>query len=273
MTDLASQVQSDLVYYVYAVARPHDPQQTVLLPTAGIIPQSPVYAVPWRDLVAMTSAVPLADFGAEALPVKLEDLDWTCARVLAHQETLAQLMVNYTIVPLKFCTLYTTEDRVRDMVETHYAELDRALERLYGATEWGIKVYCDRRILAEWVERAAPEVQVLRSSMANKSEGAAFFIRKRLEKLVTTVAEHTVDPCLSDSYERLRQHARETCINQVQAQNAAENQPELVANVAYLVDNTAYTGFTTALDQLVETYTEQGFRYELTGPWPPYNFA
>ncbi|MFQ5814466.1 MAG: GvpL/GvpF family gas vesicle protein [Anaerolineae bacterium] len=48
---------------------------------------------------------------------------------------------------------------------------------------------------------------------------------------------------------------------------------EMVLNGAYLVDETELEAFRTVLATLEPTYADQGFEYELTGPWPPYNFA
>ena len=42
---------------------------------------------------------------------------------------------------------------------------------------------------------------------------------------------------------------------------------------ADLVANAYWPCFRTTLDALMSPFNSQGFELELTGPWPPYNFA
>jgi hypothetical protein len=48
---------------------------------------------------------------------------------------------------------------------------------------------------------------------------------------------------------------------------------EMVLNAAYLVRTSREDAFREALDQLHAAYAPQGVDFELTGPWPPYNFV
>ena len=48
---------------------------------------------------------------------------------------------------------------------------------------------------------------------------------------------------------------------------------EMVLNGVYLVPDAATRRFSTLVDGLDERYAASGLRFELTGPWPPYNFV
>ncbi|MDT5293901.1 MAG: hypothetical protein QOJ76_781, partial [Acidobacteriota bacterium] len=50
-------------------------------------------------------------------------------------------------------------------------------------------------------------------------------------------------------------------------------QGELAARLAFLVRRESFDHFRAAAERLAEEFTPHGFRFELTGPWPPYNFA
>ena len=53
----------------------------------------------------------------------------------------------------------------------------------------------------------------------------------------------------------------------------ATEQGELAARLAFLVSRKKFDEFRAAAEALAVEFTPLGFRFELTGPWPAYNFA
>lgn len=263
----------ELAYYVYAVARPGAGRVPAPLPAEGIAPQTPVRAIAHRDLLAVVSPVPMSEFGPAALEARLEDANWAQARVLAHQEVLADLRDGYTLIPFKFCTLYTSEERVLEMLVRHYDALVRRLQRLEGATEWGVKLFVHEKLLTEWVVTSAEALQPLREAMTQAPQGAGYFLRKKLAQAAQDAVRETVGACAQESHQRLSECAREAVSNPVQPQQVHGRPAGMVLNGAYLVDDEAGETFRAALAALEDRYGSRGFQYELTGPWPPYNFA
>jgi hypothetical protein len=47
----------------------------------------------------------------------------------------------------------------------------------------------------------------------------------------------------------------------------------MTLNGAYLMSEGQMTAFRAELERLEKDYNDLGFSYELTGPWPPYNFV
>ncbi|MDP3046403.1 MAG: GvpL/GvpF family gas vesicle protein [Chloroflexota bacterium] len=270
---LAEAPETERACYVYAVARPRDGCKPGPLPAEGIVPQSAVYTVTHRDLLAVVSPVSLVEFGPEALEISLQDIAWAQARVLAHQGILAGLLDDYALIPFKFCTVYISRQRVQAMLAQHYQALDDTLRRLAGATEWGVKNFCSRRLLVEWIQEHSEALRPQREAIALTSAGAGYFLRKKLEKAAQREAERVVDACVQVSHTDLGNHARQAVTNPVQSPAVHGRKAEMVLNGAYLVDDSNLGAFQTALATLEATYAAQGFAYELTGPWPPYNFA
>ena len=67
---------------------------------------------------------------------------------------------------------------------------------------------------------------------------------------------------LSDGAVRLRLRQAET------AEHA-----DLAAKLAFLVERARFKDFRAAAESLAESHAGAGFRLELTGPWPVYNFV
>lgn len=265
-------MKEHVAYYVYAVAQARNSEgyEVASLIDGG---RSRVYGLRYRDVVAIVSPVPLVEFGPGVLEANLRDAAWAGARVLIHQEVLAGLLSRYTLVPFKFCTLYRSEDSVLEMLDRYYQGFAENLARLEGATEWGVKVYCDRQALTERVRETSEGLAPLREEIPRMSEGAAYFRRKKVERAAEQETEQVVDACIRESRERLAARAREAMANPVQPPGVHRRGAEMLLNGAYLVDDDGLEVFRVGLASLDETYAPLGFSYELTGPWPPYNFA
>lgn len=260
-------------YYVCAVARPRASRAAAPSSVEGIVPGTSVHTLLYRDLLAVISPVPLAEFGTEALEANLQDVDWTSDRVLAHHRILTTLLDGYTLIPFKFCTLFSSEDRVQDMMRRHYGVLDQALCRLEGAVEWGVKLYYDRERLMTWVQDKSEAFRPQREKITQAREGTAYFLRKKLQRAAEEEVERTAEICAEQSHRRLSECVREAVANSVQPAQIHRRPEEMILNGAYLVDESQLAAFWETLATLEATYADQGFQYELIGPWPPYNFT
>jgi hypothetical protein len=259
--------------YVYAVGRPRHAGMAGRLPGEGIVEHSPVQALAYRDLLCLYSRVPLDQFGREAVEQNLQEPDWVRRRVLAHQAVLISLLSHYTIVPFRFCTVYLGEDRVLSALDAHYAPLDRALRELQGATEWGVKAFSNMEILAAHVEATSTGLQAQREAVARAKPGTAYFLRKKLEQAARREAEPAATQMAQALHARLAAQARRARVNTMQSAAEHGQCDEMFLNAAYLVDDENWPAFRAAFDGLAESFGAQGFTLDLTGPWPPYNFA
>jgi hypothetical protein len=264
---------SATAYYIYAIARRKTAGRAVPLDIAGIDPQSDVYTLAYRDLLAIVSAVPLAEFQPDVLKERLSDQEWLCTRALAHQSVLAALLGDYTAVPLKFCTLYTSEGRILEMLKADTDALSSALDRLAGAAEWGVKMFCDREQLIDWATNSSDELQPLRATMSRMSAGASYMLRKKIALSAQQLAESIEHTYAQAGHLRLGRVARAAVSHPAQASEVHGQSGTMVLNGAYLVDDRDQLRFEAELAQLQAEYAALGFRCELIGPWPSYSFA
>ena len=226
-----------------------------------------------QTLQAIVSQVSLHDFGQERLEENLDDMRWLEARVRAHQNILDSVVASHTLIPMRFCTLYRTEERIREMLEQHHVDFVEALTRLEGKREWGVKVYCDSQALAQRVGQVSDRVKELEVEMATKSSGAAYFMKKKLEETIAAEVERMSDEHAQRSHDRLSSHAAEAIISPLQGKELTGRQEAMVLNGAYLVAEDQLAAFRAELANLQDEYGDLGFSYEMTGPWPAYNFS
>jgi hypothetical protein len=242
--------------YAYAVARSFDPPQL-----AGVrgVDGAEVRLVPYRDLVAVVSPVPLAEFDEAALRTKLEWLPWLEATARAHHAVVDAVAARSVTLPLRLATVYRGDERVAEVLRQGYRRFRAALDRLAGRVEVGVKVSTDPRATAP----AAPP--------STSSPGRDYLRRRR--------AQHRAR---DDAWQRAAATAKRVDAAlaglAVDSRQRPPQRPQLsgargenVLNAAYLVD-AERTGEFAALARRLDAEAP-GSRVELTGPWAPYSFA
>ncbi|MBU0703235.1 MAG: GvpL/GvpF family gas vesicle protein [Chloroflexi bacterium] len=260
-------------YYVYGIVGGDSSQPVEGLPEEGIDPAYPIYALPYQAIQAIVSKVSLREFGQKALEANLNDMEWLETKVYAHQSVLETTLASHTLIPLRFCTIYKSESRVQEILARHYDDFVDALARLEGKQEWGVKVYCDGETLAQRVGESSDRVRELKAEIDEKSSGAAYFLKKKLEETVAEEVERVGDEYAQRSHDRLSSHAEETVVNPLQSKEITGRKEAMILNGAYLVAEERLTAFRAELESLEEECGDLGFSYEMTGPWPPYNFV
>ena len=259
-------------YYVFGIA-PFTGQLMTGLPDEAMAPGCPVYALAHGDMQVVVSGVPLAEFGKERLESNLRNLDWVRTKALAHQSVLAAVCAGHTVIPIKFCTLFSDENRVCAMLDEHHEDFRATLAQLAGKQEWGVKAYCDDAVLGQHVGQVSDRVKELQSTMAQKSPGAAYFLKKTLARVVEEESERVKDEYAQCSHDRLSRHGFASVVCELQDPATTGRREQMVLNGAYLVAQEQLAPFRAELETMAEEYGPPGFRYEMTGPWPAYNFT
>ena len=261
------------VTYVYGVARASRGSQPVLPRFEGIVADAPVYPLVHEDLIAFVSAVPSNRFGASEFRAALGDTDWLKERILAHEKTLEELRSSDDVVPFRFGTIYLESSHVTDMLARHRAALCQALERIQGASEWGMKLYCDADALRHWIEAESDSIRQLRDMLAKASPGARFFLQKKYAGAIDSEAVGIIASSVRRIRRSLDGAARESTEIEVQPPAAHGRSTAMVMNAAYLVSKGSLMQFRQAVAALRDEFAACGFDHEITGPWPPYHFV
>jgi hypothetical protein len=258
-------------YYVYGIVEEDHPLEK--FSEQGIDPAFPVYGLPHQAVKALVSQVSLQEFGQETLEANLSDPHWLEEKVRAHQAVLETASADGSLIPMKFCTIYLSEKSIQQMLIDYSVEFVETLDRLKGKQEWGVKVYCDREMLSRHVEESDEKVKMLQTEVTRKPSGVAYFARKKLEETVEEEAERVSDMRAQNSHDRLADCAVDSRVTSLLSKEVTGRADEMVLNGAYLVAAENMADFQTEFESLENENGSFGFHYELTGPWPPYNFV
>jgi hypothetical protein len=231
----------------------------------GVDGSSPVQLERCAGLAAVTSDVPLDEFGTEPLMAALEDLGRVEELARAHERVVEQAReAAGTVVPFRLCTIYTGPEQVREMLERERETLADALERLRGRAEWGVKAYV--------VPREAPAAGD-GDGDANGGGGAAYLKRKAAARDAADAAWEAVALAAHAVHERLAAEAVGASLGRPQDRRLTGRDGEMVLNASYLVEDEHAERFRDLVAEVAARAADDALELELTGPWPAYHFV
>ena len=261
--------------YVYCIGLLHEVEPVINarqdLPPP-IEPRGRLETVGAAEITAVVSSVPLADYGEGALEERLADPAWMAARVMRHERVVEHLASRASVVPLRFGTVYLSPGRVHEMLDQKWNELYATLGRLRGREEWGVNLYADRARLREAVVNLSPRLRALAEQAAGASPGQGYLLRKKIEAARADEARAETRRVAREVEETLTAEAEGSARLRVHRDESGEH-GDVAAKLAFLVARERFQNFRAAAERLAEEYDPAGFRLELTGPWPAYNFA
>ena len=248
--------------YVYGIVRAGDDLGGLETATEGVGAGAPIELMSDGELAAIVGEVPLADFGQEVVMERIRDPAWLEEKVRAHEAVLEAVLPRAPLVPFRFGTVFTDEEQVRRMLREH-DQLRTTLDELEGTFELGVKGFLEPDWVAVTTEPGEDEPA---------SAGTSYLRRKQRD---LRVAEARVESKLSlgaESHDVLAAAARDAVANPLQRPEATGRSGDMFLNGAYLVDAARESEFHKAFADLERRYAELA-TFELTGPWPPYNFV
>jgi hypothetical protein len=224
------------------------------------------------ELAAVVSRVPLADYGEENLPARLADATWTATRALRHERAVEHFARRAAVAPLRFGTIYLRRESVARMLAERGPSLGGVLARLEGREEWGVNLFVERATLRGAVERVSPRLRELAERADAAAPGQAYLLRKKIEAARDDEMRAETRRTAAEVERRLAAASDAAARLRVLKDEAA-GQGEIAARLAFLVAAEGFDAFRAEAERLAEEYAPLGFRLELTGPWPAYNFV
>jgi hypothetical protein len=252
-------------WYVYGVV---DSDVATEAGLPGVDPTRPVELLAEGSLAAAVSEVALEEFGEAPLRERLRDMAWVERVARGHETVLEQIRAQATVVPMRMCTVYRSESRVREMLRLQEGALRHAIGHLDGKAEWGVKVFSDTSELTA-VGTDAPDDQ----ESADEARGAAYMRRRHGARDRRERERQQLEESAGQIHERLCTLAGDGHALPPQRPEVSGHAGDMVLNGVYLVPNDSQERFHAEVQVLEDEFAPLGVKLVLTGPWPPYNFV
>ena len=254
--------------YIYCIIKTNKVQTFGPLGIGGRGDQ--LYAVAHNNIAAVVSNSPIISY-----PVSRENL-------IAHEKAIEEVMKEHTVLPVRFCTIAGSDEKVREILETAHGKFFDLLGVMAGKKELGLKAVF-------WTKGESSFRQTNGRQAGGKEDIYSYILEKYAdirtlkEKIAALPVTQTHSQCMAigEKVEAALQQEKERCkedILAVLSPLAAEvkinsNYGELmILSAAFLVEHNKETDFDKRVEQLDAKYGNR-IKFKYVGTLPPFNFV
>lgn len=232
--------------YFYGVSRGRAPRLPQTL--RGIDAMAEVESRDCSGLRCWYSRVDRGEYG-ERLERNMENLEWLANASVHHQRVVGSIAEMADILPARFGTVFLGESSLAADVAARKVDLVRALKRIEGASEWGVKVFAGAR----------PAV------VAKPAASGTDYLRQKREQL-----RQRSQPAAPVELPEMSAALQKAAVASVVVRGKTP-QPGLLWQASFLVKR----GREKAFHEVLRRYAAEleQVRIETSGAWPPYSFA
>jgi len=242
--------------YVYGIIPAGN--QVVFDEVAGVDDErDEVYTVAHRDLAAVVSASPSADYRGLKR-------DQAARYLVAHQRVVEAVMQVFTILPAKFGTVLPDEDSVHRLLVQGETLFRTTLEKFADLVQMEVVVLWDLQQVFQEIGQEAHIAQ-LKAQVEGRPPEETLIERVAVGQLVQASLEQRRTSLRDYLLYWLRKIALDSVIN-------PSMDDSMVTNVALLVDGAEQKALDRRLELLDEEFEGQ-LTFRRVGPLPPYSFA
>jgi hypothetical protein len=259
------------IWYVYGIVPASFPPGAL---PAGL-DESTLMLERESGLAALASELDGAAYAPASIEASSGDVEWLSPRAVAHDRVLTWASDRGAVVPLPMFSLFSGGAAVRDMLRARAAELSAALERVAHGREYALRVYrVDTELLAS-VTSLSDRLRVLADRAAAAAPGQQYLLERKLDgekRVEMRAVTHRVVAELLDGLAPVSAGVVRSPVPKV-ADGGDAGRGTMVLSAAFLVAPARLEEFQRTLTAFVGRYGPAGFRFDFTGPWPPYHFA
>ncbi|SER45021.1 Gas vesicle synthesis protein GvpL/GvpF [Gracilibacillus ureilyticus] len=260
--------------YLYGFIPGSELKENPLKEMKGFDDEGSIFTISAGKVEAVVCELDDREFSEQVLQEKTEnDIKWLQEKALHHHHTIMALYEQYTLIPLKFCTIYKSKERLHQTVETKKEQMEAVLEQIKGREEWNLKIYCEDTQLKEDISKNSPLIEAKKKEINQLSPGRRFFEMKKIDSLVEEELEKEKNKICEEVHERMRQFATDATVKKNWSKEMTGRKENMCWNSIYFLEQSQVETFVEEMGQKEMSLNSKGFTLELTGPWPAYHFA
>jgi Gas vesicle synthesis protein GvpL/GvpF len=257
---------SETAYYLFCFAR------SGLLPElsgTGVDGEQPLLVRCFAGLTAVLSTVLVADFCGPAAEAKMEDISWLGIRAWRHEAVVEQVMAHSPVFPARFGTIFTSLENLEGLQRRHGSTISQFLDRMTHHEEWGVKGILNRERALQGLQSRAQAGM----DLASLPPGVRYLQEQKARMVAEKELHQWLQKTCGRVADELRGYATDLRARKVIATANPDDASEIVLNWAFLAPKSARTDLRGHVERVSAELAEQGLTFEITGPWPPYNFT
>ena len=212
-----------------------------------------VSTIGYNDISAVISSSPITQYVIDP------------ENLTAHEKVIEAVMKDYTVLPVRFCTIANSAEEVRTFLRRQHGEFKGMLHDLDNKVEMGLKArWTHMEKIFEEIGRNDPDVKEIKTRMT-ESGGVADDEKITLGKTVKAALDEKKERIAEKILRQFKRVAMDIHQNDVIGDN-------MFLNTVFLIDRTREKQFDFLVEDLADEYDNQA-DFKVVGPAPPFNFV
>jgi gas vesicle protein GvpL/GvpF len=255
--------------YVYGVVG--SSVETVTAPKG--VEGGAISLIPNGDVAALASFVSAEGYAPDKVETLTADVDWVAQRAVAHDKVLTWASDAGAVIPFPMWTLFRDAKAVKAMLAKRASELAETFKRVGDGREFIVRVYVQAGVLQDKLGGHSVELSALQAEAATASPGQKYLLERKIENVRKDAGRDLTANVAGEIHDALNASSMESVREQPVNAGAPREQGRAILNAAFLVTPARVVDFQRALTAMVNKYEPSGFKFDFTGPWPPYHFV
>ncbi|MBI5701010.1 GvpL/GvpF family gas vesicle protein [Candidatus Saganbacteria bacterium] len=237
--------------YIYCIIKESKPKKFGVLGIGGRGDQP--YTICSDGVSAVVSNAPIKKYAVSR------------DNTLAHEKAIEEVMKEYTVLPVRFCTIAENENVVRKILEHEKDKLTPLFNKVEGKRELGLMAHFkEEAIYAEVLEKYQ-DIKRLKKEIEMLPPLKTYHQRMEIGRMVETALREE-----NETYKELILESLIPLAEEVKENNRYGE--IMIINAAFLVKKEKEAEFDAKVNELDDKYG-RFMRFKYTGNLPPFNFV
>jgi len=183
----------------------------------------------------------------------------------AHEKVIEEVMKDYTVLPLRFCTIANSAEEIRTLLRRRYGEFKGMLRDMDNKVEMGLKIrWTDMKRVFDEISRDDPIVreEKKRANLAEDGEGEGKVALGKAVKEALERKKSVEGQAILNKFKRVALDMR--------SNDTAGD--DMFLNAVFLIDRTREKQFDFLVEGLAVSHKDTA-DFKVVGPAPPFNFV
>ena len=265
---------ADRLTYLYAIV----PASFDAAGAPAGVDEAPVVLEREGELGALVSSIDGSTYRESEIESRIADMGWIGPRAMGHDRVVTWASDAGPVVPVPVLSLFRDASSVRAMLADRREHLRTTLDRVATGREYIVRAFRLDSLLSAAVSQLSESVASLERDIVSASPGQRYLLGRKLETERKQELKRIGHRVAVEAYDSLAGAAMEAVRNPLPRGDRGGPGIEsatgaAVLDAAFLVRREAGEAFQRAVTDLVRQWEPHGFRFEFTGPWPPYHFV
>jgi hypothetical protein len=259
--------------YLYGLVPTKEAENQSFSSMKGFDGQTELFTIVIQDITAIVSLLDSKQYSEVIIQDKInQDMEWLQEKAFHHHETVINLAKLYTIVPMKFCTIYQNQERLIEAIQSTRERIAATFKALSGNEEWNLKIYCEDSQLKKHVSEKNPVIEAKKAEISGLPKGRQFFELKKIDKLIDSELEKEKHRVSESIHHQLKHFVIQGNVKRNWNKDMTGRRENMTWNGVYLVSEKSVEPFLKQIKQYEDKMLGLGWRFEPSGPWPAYHF-